>query len=145
MITGINYLRIFSVMITDWETNFTDLQANDFGNLGKNNSGNILVGNHAVIFTEINSPRIFFWSVMFVWTMVFSLASCCLLLSSKFTTSRHGTCSDACIVAYIAVDLRSESANCSENASHRKAATWLGRPRPKSGTAPEDRGVQLYL
>ena len=46
-------------MITDWETNFTDLQANDFGNLGKNNSGNILVGNHAVIFTEINSPRIF--------------------------------------------------------------------------------------
>ena len=60
MITGINYLRIFSVMITDWETNFTDLQANDFGNLGKNNSGNILVGNHAVIFTEINSPRIFF-------------------------------------------------------------------------------------
>ena len=60
MITGINYLRIFSVMITDWETNFTDLQANDFGNLGKNNSGNILVGNHAVIFTEINSPRFFF-------------------------------------------------------------------------------------
>ena len=53
-------------MITDWETNFTDLQANDFGNLGKNNSGNILVGNHAVIFTEINSPRIFFRSVMFV-------------------------------------------------------------------------------
>ena len=47
-------------MITDWETNFTDLQANDFGNLGKNNSGNILVGNHAVIFTEINSPRFFF-------------------------------------------------------------------------------------
>ena len=35
MITGINYLRILSVMITDWETNFTDLQANDFGNLGK--------------------------------------------------------------------------------------------------------------
>ena len=60
MITGINYLRIFSVIITDWETNFTDLQANDFGNLGKNNSGNILVGNHAVIFTEINSPRCFF-------------------------------------------------------------------------------------
>ena len=59
MITGINYLRIFSVMITDWETNFTDLQANDFGNLGKKNSGNILVSNHAVIFTEINSPRIF--------------------------------------------------------------------------------------
>ena len=41
MITGLNYLRIFSVMITDWETNFTDLRANDFGNLGKNNSGNI--------------------------------------------------------------------------------------------------------
>ena len=61
MITGINYLRNFSVMIADWETHFTDLQANDFGNLGaKNNSGNILVGNHAVIFTEINSPRIFF-------------------------------------------------------------------------------------
>ena len=60
MITGINYLRIFSVMITDWETNFTDLQANDFGNLGKNNSGFVLVGNHAVIFTEISSPRFFF-------------------------------------------------------------------------------------
>ena len=57
MITGINYLRIFSVMITDWETNLKDVQANDFGNLGKNNSGNILVSNHAVIFTEINSPR----------------------------------------------------------------------------------------
>ena len=37
----INHLRIFSVMITDWETNFTDLQANEFGNLGNNNSGNI--------------------------------------------------------------------------------------------------------
>ena len=60
MITGIKYLRIFSVMITDWETNFTDLQANDFGILGKNNSGNALFGNHAVIFTEINSPRFFF-------------------------------------------------------------------------------------
>ena len=60
MITGINYLRIFSVIITDWETNFADLQANDFGNFGKSNSGNILVGNHAVIFTEINSPRNFF-------------------------------------------------------------------------------------
>ena len=60
MITGINYLRIFSVMITDWERNFTDLQANDFGNLGKNNSGNNLVGNHAVIFTETDSPRFFF-------------------------------------------------------------------------------------
>ena len=59
MITGINRLRVFSVMITDWETNFTDLQANDFGNLGKNNSGNILVGNHALIFTGINSPRLF--------------------------------------------------------------------------------------
>ena len=47
-------------MIADWETNFTDLQANDFGNLGKNNSGNILVGNHAVTVTEINSPRFFF-------------------------------------------------------------------------------------
>ena len=56
MITGINHLRIFSVMITDWETNSTDLQANDFGNLGENNSGNVLVGNHAVIFTEMNSP-----------------------------------------------------------------------------------------
>ena len=42
MSAGINYLRIFSVMITDWETNFTDLQANDFGNLGKSTSGNIL-------------------------------------------------------------------------------------------------------
>ena len=60
VITGINCLRIFSVMITDWETYFTDLQANDFGNLGKNNSGNVLVGNHAVIFTEINSPKFFF-------------------------------------------------------------------------------------
>ena len=59
MITGINHLRNFSVMITDWETNSTDLQANDFGNLRKNNSGNVLVGNHAVIFTEINSPRFF--------------------------------------------------------------------------------------
>ena len=59
MITGIKYLRIFSVMIADWETNCRDLLANDFGNFGKNNSGNILVGNHAVIFTEINSPRIF--------------------------------------------------------------------------------------
>ena len=55
MIAGINYLRIFSVMIADWETNETDLQAYDFGNLGKNNSGNILVGNHAAIFTEISS------------------------------------------------------------------------------------------
>ena len=44
-------------MITDWETSLTDLQVNDFGNLGKNNSENILVGNHAVIFTKINSPR----------------------------------------------------------------------------------------
>ena len=60
MITGINYPIFFSVIITDWETNFTDLQANDFGNLGKNNSGNFLVGNHAVIFTEINFPRMFF-------------------------------------------------------------------------------------
>ena len=49
------------IMITDWETNFTDLQANDFGKLGKYNSGNILVGNHAVIFTEINSPRFSFF------------------------------------------------------------------------------------
>ena len=45
-------------MITDWETNFTDLEANEVGNLRKKHSGNILVGNHAVIFTEINSPRI---------------------------------------------------------------------------------------
>ena len=60
MITGINDLRNFSVMTTDWETNFTDLQANDFGNLGKNNSGNILVGKRAVIFTEINSTRFLF-------------------------------------------------------------------------------------
>ena len=59
MITGINCLRIISAMISDWETSFTDLQANDFGNLGRNNSGNVLVGNHVVIFTEINSPRIF--------------------------------------------------------------------------------------
>ena len=57
-------------MITDWETNYTDLQADDFGNLGKNYSGKKLVGNHAVIFTEINSARIFVRSVMFVWTMV---------------------------------------------------------------------------
>ena len=60
MITGINYLRIISVMITDWETNFTDLQANDFGNLSKSNSVNNLVGNHTVIFTKMNSPRFFF-------------------------------------------------------------------------------------
>ena len=39
MISGINHLRIFSVMMTDWETDFKDVQANDFGNLGKNNSG----------------------------------------------------------------------------------------------------------
>ena len=70
MITRIIYLRISSVMITDRETNFTDLQANDFGNLGKNNPGNILLGNHAVIFTEINCPRYFFRSLIFVWTMV---------------------------------------------------------------------------
>ena len=70
MIAGINYLRNFSVIIRDWETSFTDLQANDLGILGKK-SGNILVGNHAVIFTEINSPRFFFSrSVMFVWRMV---------------------------------------------------------------------------
>ena len=60
MITGIDYLKIFSAMITDWETSYTDLQANYFCNLGRNNSGNILVGNHAAIFTEINSPRVFF-------------------------------------------------------------------------------------
>ena len=58
-------------MITDLETYSTDLQANDFGKLGKNNSGNILVGHHAVIFfTEIDSPRFVFRSVMFVWRMV---------------------------------------------------------------------------
>ena len=61
MIAGINYLRICSVMITDWETIFTDLRANDFDNLGENNSGNILVGNHAVIFTEIHSPSFIFF------------------------------------------------------------------------------------
>ena len=44
MITGINYLRVFSVMITDWGTSFTDLQANDFGILCKNNSGIVLDG-----------------------------------------------------------------------------------------------------
>ena len=53
MITRINYLRIISVMITDWETDFTDLRANDFGNLGKDSSGNTFFGKHAVIFTEI--------------------------------------------------------------------------------------------
>ena len=61
MITGISYLRIFSVMIADWETNFKDVQANDFGNLSKNNSGNILVGNHAVIFTENELPQKLFF------------------------------------------------------------------------------------
>ena len=76
MISGINYLRIFSVIITDWDTNCTDLQANDFGNVGKNNSGNILVGNHAVTFTKMNSPRFFFRSVMFVWRMVNSKTIC---------------------------------------------------------------------
>ena len=70
MTTKINYLGIFSVMITEWEKNFTDLQATDFGNIGKNISENISVGNHAVIFTGINFPRIFFRSVIFVWTMV---------------------------------------------------------------------------
>ena len=65
MVAEINYLRIFSVMITDWEISFTDLQANDFGNLGKK-SGNIFVGNRAAIFPEINSPRCFVRSVMFV-------------------------------------------------------------------------------
>ena len=93
MITGINCLSIFSVMITDWETNFTDLQANDFGNLAKNNSGNILVGNHAVIFTEINSPRIFFRSVMFVWRMViqeFPMVHVCLRpRSASVNLPRH--------------------------------------------------------
>ena len=53
MITGINYLRIFSVMITNWETNFADLQANEVGNIRKNDSGNTLLSNHAIIFTEI--------------------------------------------------------------------------------------------
>ena len=59
MITEIKYLRIISVMTT---ANFTDLQANDFSNLGENNSGHVLVGNHAVIFAEINFPRnVFGW------------------------------------------------------------------------------------
>ena len=53
MITGTSCLRICSVMITDWETNFIDLQANDFWQSWKNSSGNILVGNHAVMLTEI--------------------------------------------------------------------------------------------
>ena len=71
MITGINYLRIFSVMIPDWETNFKDVQANDFGNLGKRNSRNVLVGNHAVIFTEITLwheiiTKIIPWELFFV-------------------------------------------------------------------------------
>ena len=44
-------------MITDWETNFKDVQANDFGNLGKNNSRNILVGNHAVILPKLIRPE----------------------------------------------------------------------------------------
>ena len=39
---------------------------------------------------------------------------------AKFTTSRHRNRSDDCIVACIAVGFRSESANRSENASHRK-------------------------
>ena len=80
-------------MITDWETNFTDLRANDFGNLGKNNSGNILVGNHAVIFLEINSPRNFFRSVMFVWTMVFeSFCSQCCIFVRGYDPSRWPQC-----------------------------------------------------
>ena len=33
MITGINFSENL-VTITDWETNLTDLQVNDFGNLG---------------------------------------------------------------------------------------------------------------
>ena len=38
--------------------------AHNFGNLGKINSGNILVGNHAAIFIEINSPRFFFFRLV---------------------------------------------------------------------------------
>ena len=38
----------------------------------------------------------------------------------KFTTSRHRTRSDTCIVACITVDFRSESATHSEHALHRK-------------------------
>ena len=38
----------------------------------------------------------------------------------KFTTSQHRSRSDACILDYIALDFRSESANRIENASHRK-------------------------
>ena len=41
--------------------------------------------------------------------------------SAKFTTSLHRNRSDACIVACIAVDFRSKSANRSEDASHRKS------------------------
>ena len=44
-------------MITDWKTNFTDLQAKDFGDLGKNNSGNISVGNHAWGFSRGGFPE----------------------------------------------------------------------------------------
>ena len=91
MITGINYLRIFSVMITDRETNFTDLQANDFGNLGKDNSRNILVGNHAVIFTEINFPIIFFRSVMFVWRMVYAIFLSTTIIPNDYRRTRRGS------------------------------------------------------
>ena len=60
MVTGINSQIIFSVMITDQETNFTPVVfADNFGNLSKNNVGNILVCNHAVIFTGTNPPNVF--------------------------------------------------------------------------------------
>ena len=58
-------------MITDWDSHFTELQVNDFGNLGKNNSGNISAGNHAVIFTEITrwheiTTKLIPWELFFV-------------------------------------------------------------------------------
>ena len=53
------------VIITDWDTNFTMVV---LPNLSKTSLGYILVGNHAVIFTELIPPTSF-RSVMFVWTM----------------------------------------------------------------------------
>ena len=55
--------------------------------------------------------------------LVILLAMSCNLdrhIATKFTILRDHNCNDACIVAYIAVHFRIESANRSENVSHRK-------------------------
>ena len=53
-------------------------------------------------------------------------------LLAKFTTSRHRTRNDACVVAYIAGDFccsgeSEKKRNRSENASHRKGDLFLER------------------